>query len=335
VDNLDSAAAAAVAGGTTGNDSASSERPDEQLYAEGSEEQQQQQQQSSSYYYDERPDSVSSQKRRGFLKKLSLWGHQAANKTSKKQAASPPAGSSASVGDGIIMGGGKSETAAMDADYFRYNYMDRTRMSAGGRGEESPGGRRAASVTRIEVAASASAAAGVNGEAGRSEAGGRTEVEQRQVVAGERGDDRAQEQLQQQLEQQQQQQLEQQQPPLVIDPRLSKSLSPCSRKQQSAYSSYIRFVGFLRTGSRDCQFKNMFFFHKIVSSDNCTCQVLIPVSSNNSIPCISKKKKKSYLCDMIMQPSISFFLKVITSLKTLDIIFHKRIRIISTRENGE
>jgi hypothetical protein len=263
VDNLDSAAAA---GGTTVNDSASSERLEEQLYAEGSEEQQQQQQQPSSYYYDERPDSVSSQKRRGFLKKLSLWGHQATNKTSKKQVASPTAGSSSAVGDGIITGGGKSETAAMDADYFRYNYMDRTRMSAGsgGRGEESPGGRRAASVTRIEVAAaSASAAAEVNGDAGRSEAGGRTEVEQRQAVAGEKGDDRAQEQLQQQLEQQQQQQLGQQQPPLLIDPRLSKSLSPCSRKQQSAYSSYIRFVGFFKKLSHVIvNFKNMLFSQK-------------------------------------------------------------------------
>jgi hypothetical protein len=121
-------------------------------------------------------------------------------------------------------------------------------------------------------------------------------VEQRQVVAGERGDDRAQEQLQQQLEQQQQQQLEQQQPPLVIDPRLSKSLSPCSRKQQSAYSSYIRFVGFLRTASRDCQFKNMFFFTKLF------LQTTVPV-------------RYSYLSHRIIAFRVSVKKKKIVSLR--------------------
>jgi hypothetical protein len=144
---------------------------------------------------------VSSQKRRGFLKKLSLWGHQAnsssnsssSNKNGKKMTAtnaSPPVGRP---------GEGNSKEAEPE------------RVPRNFHGEDSPlgpAGRRANSVTRIEVAAASVVTA--EGDIRPGAEGGGT---------GDDGYAPA---------------------PHLVDPRLSKSLSPSSRKQQSSYSSYIR-----------------------------------------------------------------------------------------------
>jgi hypothetical protein len=180
------------------------EASDGSSYLDCADDQQRQHQQPTSLYYDERPDSVSSQKRRGFLKKLSLWGQQANssssnnNKNGKKMTAgdSPPVGR---PGDGKPI-----ETEPVMRHVQR---------------EESPvvrAGRRANSVTRIEVAAAAAVAttAGVDVRTA-PEGGGRTGEEEEDGVYAP-----AQH---------------------LVDPRLSKSLSPGSRKQQSSsYSSYIR-----------------------------------------------------------------------------------------------
>ena len=146
---------------------------------------------------------MSSQKRRGFLKKLSLWGHQAGGyKTNnKKLTASPPPVGRPSVTEEESRGG----IGEPEADY---NYRQKIN-SSGGQG--SPGsGRRANSVTRIEVAAAAGRSGNAAGEGG--DIGGKG--------GGGEGVDTP--------------------TPPLLDPRLSKSLSPSSRKQQSAYSSYIR-----------------------------------------------------------------------------------------------